>query len=512
VNCIFLKNFGGIVAVILTVIISILTVFMGYKKDSGIIKIISFLGGFICVWPVGAYGTNIDFALVMLVLFAVNIVSLLLPVKKQAIGVYITQLITNVLFILPFVLCAGDNGIDNRLNAICVLSNILILGLVFVALKKVYVSKRNAGQYCDETGGVVLYSLVLFIESALYVACVSSAYQELTFTSELAKPWYHGLMALYLVPCLAMFLMLRKSRLKWIQSFAAVITAWLAYVFCGNELETVICILSIFIVSKLLSRIPALKISEIIITLYTVIAFLVHINTEEWYAYALVGAFAFSILALYHYKTLYQSLITFVIVTFAITKMWDITLWPAATVGILFLLFLIFNHVKAWRGKHQKFYNILNLAAMCFCYFLSIFIGDYMNSIILTLLGTTVIIVGFSDKYNLECKYKYLFLSLFWTYMAIISRIETAVIISSLIMVVAIISVIVGFALERKEVRIYGLIVSILVSIKLMFFDFGDTPIMERMLLFLIVGVIILAISCIYIVLEKKMSGRSDVE
>lgn len=495
VNCIFLENINGIIAVVLAVLISVLTIFIGYKKDSAILKVLSFLGGFLCVWPVGAYGTNTDFVIVTCVLLLVNIVSLILPVKKHAIGVYITQLITNVMFIVPFVLCASDNGIEKRLSALCTLSNILIIGFVFIALKKSYEAKKKAGLYADETGSVVLYSIVFFAESALFVASAQGIY-----------------MATYLIPCLLMFLILRKSKLKWISYYGAIATAWMAYVLCGSELQNVICILSVFVISKLLSRVSALKISELVITAYTMIAFLVHINSESWYPYALVTVFLLSVLALYHYKVLYQLMITFVTCVFVINRMWEISLLPATIFGVLFLFLLLFNYVKKWQGKRQKVYNVFSLICMSLCCLTAMFLKDNLNNIIMTLIGTTVIVFVFNERFRMECRLKYLILSMFWTYMALISDIETAVITSSLIMVVAIISVIVGFVSERKEVRVYGLIVSILTSLKIMFFDFSDTPILERMLLFLIVGVIILAISCIYIILEKKMSGRSEGE
>ena len=116
----------------------------------------------------------------------------------------------------------------------------------------------------------------------------------------------------------------------------------------------------------------------------------------------------------------------------------------------------------------------------------------------------------FTDKYEMNYKGKYLTMVLFWSYIVFAIDFEMEIVSSVLLMVIAIVSVIMGFWLERKEVRVYGLIASLMVCFKVLFYDFSDTPIQERMLLFLLVGVIILSISFIYILLEKKIANRGE--
>lgn len=268
--------------------------------------------------------------------------------------------------------------------------------------------------------------------------------------------------------------------------------------------------LGIFVLSKLLSRVKAFKISEILITLQAAVTAFFCFSEREWYGHIFAAVFLLSILALYHYKTFYQAVITAVAVSYLTFYLQDIPLRAVSCVGMSFLLLLLFNNVNRMRGRLQKIYNYGNLVYMVLCCIGAAFQPDYLNCIILAILGTAVVVLTFQEKYAMNFKHKYLFLVLFWTYMAFISRVSRELIFSSICMGIAIISVGLGFALKKKEVRIYGLVLSMLVCFKVMFYDFMETPILERMLLFFIVGVVILAISCIYIVLEKKLSSRGE--
>ena len=71
-------------------------------------------------------------------------------------------------------------------------------------------------------------------------------------------------------------------------------------------------------------------------------------------------------------------------------------------------------------------------------------------------------------------------------------------------MIVAIICVALGFAYKDKVYRICGLVMSIIVCVKLIAYDFIELETMAKAILFLMVGIIALAISFLYIYLEKK--------
>lgn len=62
-----------------------------------------------------------------------------------------------------------------------------------------------------------------------------------------------------------------------------------------------------------------------------------------------------------------------------------------------------------------------------------------------------------------------------------------------------------GFYIKDKGIRIYGLVLMIFVALKLVIYDFHESQAGLRILVFFVVGVLILAISFLYIYLEKKL-------
>lgn len=518
-NMFYLHNFGSLVAMGVTMAITVLAILIGRKKDSGMIKVISFIGCYISFMPVARFGSNAEFITVAGMLLLVNVMTLCLPVKRGRTAVHVTHMISNMIFTLMTVPTVGSSLLDGRLVLVYILSNVFVLGLIFVQMEKDVERKRQSGEYCDDAWIIALYGFTLFMESVAYAWCVMSRLISYDYvrTEEIPEYWMHIMVGAYGLAALVLFVMMRKSKLKWIQYYAVAAMVFLCYVGRGDRTDVTVSVLAVFLVSKLLARVRALKISEIVITFCTAFVGMVLfttslLNGSEWYSHAFAAAFLLSVFALYHYKPLHQAVITFMLTAYLTVQVSALLpapatdLIPALNVGMLFVLLLVFNHVKWWRGRLQKIYNYGNLGYMLFWCFASMSSPSPLNCAILAVLGTAVVVLAFQPLFGMDFRWKYLFMVMFWTYMAVISDAGVSLVTSSILMAVAIGSVIIGFALKRKAVRIYGLALSILVCMKVLFLDFMGTPLREKMLLFLIIGVIILAISCIYIILEKKMS------
>lgn len=494
----------------ITLLITVFAILLGRKKDSGIIKVISFLGCYSCFLPVGFGGNNVEFATVTGILFVINIMTICLPVKKAKNVVNIVHMISNTIFTFLMAVITYTEELDARLPILYVCTNLLVIGIIFRVMEREEQKTRTAGMYYDNSGNIALYIVMLFVQSIAYICCSANAFGGIFKGESAIDPiWFHVMMATFVLVAAILFVLFIKSELKWIQYYVTAIVVFYTYSMIYKvSVESAMALLVIFVISKLLSRVKALKVSEMIITLITVCTAFIYWIEDAWYGSLFAAAFLLSILALYHFKPFYQTVITFALICYLTISLGELPLLPAVNVSVLFLLLLLFNNVKWWRGRKQAVYNYGNLAFMLFWCVAAIFVESYLNCAILALLGTAVVVLGFQKKYAMDFRFKYLFLVLFWTYMTFISRIEIAVVLSSILMVIAIASVVLGFALKRREVRIYGLVLSILVCLKVVFYDFMETPMLEKMILFLIVGVIILAISGIYIVLEKKLMNR----
>lgn len=510
INCVFWENFNNITAAAVTVGISVFAVLISRKKDSGILKIISFLGGYIVLWPAGGQGGDLEFAVLTAVFLGINAVSLLMPVKKHEMGVLVTHLVMNTLFSLLYGCRAWFFSTNKILVCLFFLCNILLSGFLFLRMEKGVQKRQKMGIPCSKTDYAVLYGIMLFIQSSAFaLGTMAVAAWEKDILGISAEIWRHIGMGAYLIPALLLFLCFAKSNLKWIQYYAAVLTAFVSYAVLGNGTERVVCVLSIFIISKLLSGIKALRVGDVVITSVTAVFSLFYLGSSNWYGAAFALAFLLSVLTLRYYKVFQQMIITFVVMVFISCKLWEIALLPAIMTGVLFLFLFLFNQVRIWRDKHRKVYNVYNLIIMGLWCLIALYVQDFLNSGIMVLLGTGVIVLMFCRRYEMEWKEKNLFLVMFWTYMTFTAGCRM-IVVSSILMGIAILSVMIGFAFKQKGVRVYGLVLSVLVSLKILFYDFSTVPMEERMLLFFVVGVIILAISCIYIILEKKIENRGE--
>ena len=72
------------------------------------------------------------------------------------------------------------------------------------------------------------------------------------------------------------------------------------------------------------------------------------------------------------------------------------------------------------------------------------------------------------------------------------------------IMLIALVSVTAGFVKKDKPVRIYGLVLSLCTCGKIALYDYWGAAILQKTILFFVVGVIALVFAGIYSILEKK--------
>lgn len=510
-NYLYLHNFDSIVAMIVAVVITGISILISRRKDAGIIQIISFIGCYICFFPINGFSEDLELLTVTGILFAVNVMTACISNKAMQKSVHITHMIANTIFNIAIVIMASISEIDGRCIVWYVLSNILILNVIFVRMQRMVNKIKEAGGICRNVSNVAIFASMLAVDSFIYVLVISNHLIERSFSAVNFGVWCHVATGAYVIIAVLSFLLLIRSKLKWIQYYAINITIFLVYGFLGSMLEATIAILGLFVLSKILSRVKALRVSEIVITAITALIGMWAYVVGDWYAPAVVIAFLLSILALNYFRVGYQIVITIMVCLFTLTFKLDLPLLPAINVGVLYVLLLLFNNVKFFRGRNIRVYNYVNLAFMIAWCIVAIGTNDLINNGILAILGTSVILLTFQDKYYMNFRHKYLMLAMFLTYITLICRFNFPVVASGILMIISIGCVVTGFSIKNKHIRIYGLVLSLLVCAKIMLYDFLGIATVERMLLFFVVGVMILVISCIYIILEKKMVNRGNI-
>lgn len=512
-NYLYLENFDGFMAMALSVLISLMAVFIGRKKDSGTIKIISFIGCYICVFPVGKSwsgwigmdiaAANIQFLVVSAIVFIINLMTIFLPVKKSRVVVHIFHLVSNAIFSVLFAVQGAVMLDEFTYILYFLISAVLMQGLIFYQLEKT--KKENPEHFSAETAGnvtayitTVMLMLVTFVVVGRFV----------DFGWKL-----HVAMGTLLLVCAFIFVLFAKSKLKWIQYWLFSFVAWITYGAMNGTLETgkvsywwcVGIVLVLFLLSKILSRVKVLRVSELVVTIITAFYALFFFHEEDMTAaICFLGAFLLSVIALNYWQSVYEEILLVVLESFVLMNFQN-ELTPAIMTGILFLGVIGFNNVELFRGKYIKVFNYVNFAIMVCLYIVAAFEKNDLSYMIMLVLGISFMVFAFKEKYGMDFKIKHIIFVLFLCYMTLIWDIPIPVLKSIILMVIAIGAVTTGFFIRDKKLRITGLALTLVVCGKITLHDFAGAANMEKIILFLIVGLIVLAISGIYIALEKRV-------
>ncbi len=142
-------------------------------------------------------------------------------------------------------------------------------------------------------------------------------------------------------------------------------------------------------------------------------------------------------------------------------------------------------------------YTMLSAIGVCF----------FMRSDDLRILGYTYAACILLSCCFMKRFHKYhIFTALIFGWIFLLTEDCAAFLCSILICTLAAAAIGAGFSMKSKSVRIYGLVLTIFVALKLVAFDFHGATAQIRILVFFIVGLLILGISFGYIYLEKRLN------
>lgn len=518
INNIELYNFNTFVAVLIIALISAGTLFLSYKRDSWLLRIGGIVVCYLSLLTFQNSSNENEIIVIAIVLVLINIVGAFIPMQRAQIAVGIIHMLGSTIFNLIFLLRLYlMNQMLTGYKVIFLQVGFFILHLIFTKLIQDGYKKKESGEYFDITGSIIAYCFsVGFYMMAINRFGYSLKPEFLWIRHEFL--WLRhintvGLLAI----CLFFFLAMFKKKEKWILYYITNLIVFTVYISVFSNyhdlLEGVICIATMLMLSKLLTRVHELRYSEGVIfavtCIYTIAIFISYNNIsyeDKLYIYLLPACIIISTLFLHRWQTYYEIVTIFTMVVLLSLKLPDQLRLPII-VGILFIAILVFNNVKRWRGKGIIIFNICALLGQVICYLYlmePIYIKEYLVYAMMLVFGLATITLTFHKKYQMDFSMKELIIAIFLTYMAFVCRTGIPIVTSVLLMIIALISVGSGFVISKKSVRIYGLILSLFVCIKIVLYDFWDIPTMQKMILFFVVGIIALMIAGIYIVLEKK--------
>lgn len=504
VNYLVLHTINGIAAMALTLLIALGMLFIGRKKDSAAIRLVSLIGCYISFWPIDEFETEFNFLIAAAVLFIINAVSIFLKNQKHQLAIDLVHVFLNIFSSIIFISAAWREELNPAYLVFYVVTSFIFYSILCLKRSK----EKNSLLFAFGCVGNGISIFMLFLIGNMAPG-----------VSDLHVALYVHLLAevLILAVCGVIFLLWDKADgRKWAQVYYIAAVVLLMSLMSAYPLERILSVLSVLLLGKILAGQKEMQVLDCIAVMWTGLMGLW--LSDYWYCWLFAGALllsAFRIMSMHIYHE--------IVITLSILAIWwsqcefylsrsfgfdNGWLYPVSA-GILLLLFLLFNHLPKWKNEHQKAYNISNVVFML-GYYLGVWLcDDYIISSVMMILGVATIIVVFRKRYEMAVPRKDLLIAGFLAYFSVTGHYESPVIVSVLLMAVALFCVGIGFKMQDKKERVCGLTVALFICIKLVLYDFREVEVLYRVIVFLVVGLIALIISYIYIQLEKSMENKN---
>lgn len=528
--------------------ISVMVILLSRRRNSLLYRVLGIAAGYLSFFMIQGGITAMEFLVISVMVQCINVLIIVLPVKKSQTAFRITHMSLNTVFTMFFSMRALFCGAASEMVLVFEVLSVIILHALFVmqllhhreeadaAAQGGVSAGGNAGiltaySICGIAQILDISGLVLnmkpYTTYLMFFAYGTKSELGREFLDLFARTCGHAAMLSIFVICLVSFLILRKHRCpeRWFVYYFLNLVPWGIYL-TESRMITYSILLILLIAAKLLSlrKIKEVQVVDVILT--TIACLLVMWGREP--EILLIGVVV-SILCLSQWKTYHEILLSAALVLYLAPKMPDSLSLPVA-VGLLFVGILLFNNVKRWRDSHIRVYNILAVSGQAICFLTLIFakwwvvspwlantweahqkelMDLYITYLFMLIFGLATIVLTFKEKYRMRMRGKDLVVAGFLTYMALVLPTDETILVSILLMVIALVCVGFGFARRHRPTRIYGLVLSLIVCGKLVFYDFLEVPILQKTILFFVVGFMALIIAGIYIILEKRAVAQN---
>ena len=486
----YLKMFSFWIALGILGGIALLNVVMARVRQSKIMEIICSLGAVSSIYAIDGKATLEQFLMIGGLILFVHLLLFVVPYKEG----YRTSKIIR-LCVMFAAMCYFNFARDYK--SLGEHGDIYLLGYVLLSILVMFVC------YVFNTEDFPIKCTSL---SLISMACLMAIPFKVKYDSS-SVVFAGGLFAI----CLIVFLLMIKKKEKW-AAYSVFVLSVLVMALSGiktNANISMIIVLAVLLVSKLLMAVEELVPIDAVITAVALIAAVSSFKNPLSYAVfaiALIGTIMCLKLKLYH-----EFLFMISAIAFAGASVYETPVEFMAVPIVMFILMtllLLYNLIPTMQVEGIRVYNIISvsLMGMLVLYTPIIQLEGWKNIACMSailVIGMITILTAFTKKFLMETNSRYIILALFLTYVAYFVDVDDLWISISL-MLVAFILIAVGCVANRFEIRIYGLVLALLVCVKVAFYDFKNDNEFNRMVVFFVVGVLAIAISFAYLVLEKK--------
>ena len=517
INALSLHNFGILPAAVIVAVVTVGTVLLGWKSDSLIHRLLGVAACWLCAYPLSMSQpfSEAEVLLVLALILILSVLSICVPAGSHHTASRLIQFLSTViLFPVTVSYVIGRQEMPVWVTAIACGVFFLIAHLILIVQSRCETRELQTGRVVNGSGLLALY-IVFLVAAGLTAGSVTNNY------------WYVAESSAYIMACALMgsafvitvlsVIAMRTTQRKWLPCYFFCAVAFCACSAIEDDWPFIICLTALVVAAKLLVRFSrgALKPLDAILTTVYAIMLLLY-GVEIPYVYVLLAGTILSMFLVFGWTTYQEILLTFSLAFFAAIHLMPMLKLPVFS-GILFVSILLFNNVKYMRGKNILVFNVFVMAGQIgalICLAHPVYRNSYLTYLCMLVFVLAYLVLTLQERYYKNFKHRELLLVVFLTYMALIVRTNVPIINSVFIMLIALVSVTVGFLKKDKPVRIYGLVLSLCTCGKIVLYDYWGAPILQKTILFFAVGVIALVIAGIYIVLEKNTgnNGRTDRE
>lgn len=517
INTVSLHNFGMLPAAAILAVITVGTVLLGRKRESLIHRLLGIAACWLCAYPL--FGDSLlseaEGLLVLALILALSVLSICVPVRKYHTASQLMQLVsTTILFPVTVSCVISTQGMPVWVAAAAFGSFFLIAHLILAVQGNYMEKEEQAGHTVNENGLLAIYLAFLLVSGITTGTAMDN------YWGRSESDAYAGIIALVgMAFVIAAFtgILLHRTQRKWLPCYFFSFVAVCAFSVIENNWPIFICFTVLLLLTKVWSRFAGKGLFALDVILTTSYGILLLANGKEIpYAYLLLAGTIAGMFLVCGWTTYQEIVLTFSLAFFAAANLMPMLKLPAFS-GILFVSILLFNNVKYMRGKNILVFNVFVLVGQLGALIAlanPVYRNSYLTYLCMFVFILAYLVLTLQERYYKNFKHRELIIVIFLTYMAVIIKTNVPVINSVLIMLIALVSVTLGFVKKDKPVRIYGLVLSLCTCGKIALYDYWGAPVLQKTILFFIVGVIALVIAGIYIVLEKKTgnNGKTDRE
>ncbi|MCR4791524.1 MAG: DUF1720 domain-containing protein [Lachnospiraceae bacterium] len=527
VNYKSLGNINVVAAAVILAICAVLVCLFGFMRKSQLYSVIGFLAAFISSVAIGNHVSAGEFTAITIGTLLISTMWLFFPVAKRydiLTPIMIMAELVYFLATLSFKIDSGSDGSVLMARIVFAAASWFVIGLVY------YFADNWTSKFSSDPQTVFwVNSIIMIISAFTYSMVIRVGFYKQDLDPDECILYGVILYSAFVIPQIVFAIIKYNTKSKaFMTYFITLLVTGLLIIGLTDcvYISAPVLVMYAVIVRLFARKNPdslAYKVIDIVVQSYffIIVLFFTKQNYDtdlEKYFFAilmLIGLYAVIFINA-GFKTAVQIMFVFISCYVVSAAFLDDGLAEATSMGIVLLFTYLINNVGKLKDKYFRVYNyfmlVFDLILLNMASDIEFTAVGLVIFCIAAIFGLAYVILMINKEYGLFFAGYYIAIPVYLTLVSLMLPIDNGFILSTVLMGIALVSVIIGFALKERAIRIYGLVLSILVCAKIALLDFvsiGDAK--YKTIMYICVGAFALLIGCIYMVLEARMTKAENI-